>query len=323
MTLKFLHLLSFAAIAFAPAVSFGQTATAPNLGVAAGFALFTHAGAISNTGPTVITGDVGTVSGAVNGFAPTGSGVIIGTLHTGDALSIQAQTDVQSAYQQLAANSIDSTLNSTTGLGNKQVLKPYVYFVGGATVLSDTLFLDAAGNPAALFFFQINGVLSTAATSRIVLLNGASLSNVYFRVNGATNFGAQSIFQGTVIANGALNLGNGAAVRGRALSTFDAINLDSNTVSLPTVSVPTGIGTRSATAPVAYPNPVLNSVQVEGALPGSSIVLMDMTGKTLQRQIAGSGVRETVTTSGLSTGIYLLKVVTADGQASTIRLAKQ
>lgn len=52
-----------------PQVNFGQ---APNLGATSGFALFTPAAAFNNSGTSVVTGDVGTVSGAFNAF-PTGT----------------------------------------------------------------------------------------------------------------------------------------------------------------------------------------------------------------------------------------------------------
>src|SRR5687768_15978174 len=109
-----------------PAVSFGQT-TAPALGVAENFAVFSHAGAIASTGSTVVVGDIGTVTEPVAGFAPVGSGVYTGTLHEGDSIATQAQADVQAAFDDLGLKVSDSTLNYATGLGNKQVLKPYIY----------------------------------------------------------------------------------------------------------------------------------------------------------------------------------------------------
>lgn len=247
MRRTFSNLAFSAALMAFPTISFGQAA-APNLGAAANMAIYTPAGAIGNTGLTLVTGDMGTVNGAVTGFLPGGTGVYTGTLHQGDAVSQQADSDVQAAFGSLAGNSADSILNYSVGLGSKQVLKPYVYYVGGATLLDDTLFLDAQGDPAALFIFQINGVLNTSALSRIVLLDSARLSNVYWQVNGATNMGANSIFMGTLISNGAISMGNGATLLGHGLSTFAAINLDSNTVTLATTSTPLPIGLISFSA---------------------------------------------------------------------------
>ncbi len=237
MKCKHLHLLALPALLSLSIVGQAQNATAPNLGAASGFALFSPAGAIGNAGLTVVNGDVGTISGAVSGISttapvpPAQTGTINGALYQGGTYTSQVDSFVQAAYVSLAGNTIDSTLVYTAGLGNKQVLKPYVYYLGGATTLVDTLFLDAQNNPNGLFIFQVNGVLNTGVLSRIVLLNGASLSNVYWQVNGAVNLGVNSIFQGTMIANGAISMGNGATLLGRGLSTFDAINLDSNMAS--------------------------------------------------------------------------------------------
>jgi hypothetical protein len=48
-----------------PNTIFGQ---APNLGATSSFALFTAAGAFSNTGATVVNGDIGTDAGALQVF---------------------------------------------------------------------------------------------------------------------------------------------------------------------------------------------------------------------------------------------------------------
>ena len=71
--------------------SFGQ---APPLGSASSFAVFTAAGAFSNDGATVVTGDIGTNVGAFTGFPP---GVVNGSIHVADPVSAQAAADVELA----------------------------------------------------------------------------------------------------------------------------------------------------------------------------------------------------------------------------------
>ena len=48
-----------------------------NLGAASTFAVFTSSGAFNNTGPTIITGDIGTNAGAFSGFPP---GIVNGSV---------------------------------------------------------------------------------------------------------------------------------------------------------------------------------------------------------------------------------------------------
>ncbi len=212
-----------------PNLSFGQTA--PDLGTASTFAVFTAVGAFTNTGATVVTGDVGTNSGAFTGFPP---GTVIGNTQVANAASLQAANDVISANNQLTAATCGPTTigNSLGGL----TLTPGVYCQTGpaaATDLTGVLTLDGGGDPNAVFIIKLNGAFSTATNSSILLVNGASAANVFFQVNGAVNLGINSTFSGTIIANGAISLLTGASLLGRALSLAGAINLDTNVVNVP------------------------------------------------------------------------------------------
>ncbi len=226
-----------------PTVNFGQ---APNLGTASSFALFTAAGAINNTGVSIITGDIGTDAGAFNGFPP---GIIVGAIHVEDATSAQAGADVILAYGDLAGRPCGMVLG--TGLGNNQVLGPNTYCLGAASTLNGDLILDGQGNPSSIFIFQINGALATGVSSNVILINGASLCNVFWQVNGAVAFGENSNFRGTVIASGALNFLLGANLTGRGLSTAGAINLNTNNVSV-TQGLPPTASTIIALGPTTF-----------------------------------------------------------------------
>ncbi|MBK9016368.1 MAG: DUF3494 domain-containing protein [Saprospiraceae bacterium] len=222
-----------------PTVNFGQ---APNLGTTSSFALFTAAGAINNAGPSLITGDVGTDAGAFNGFPP---GIIIGAIHVADAVTAQANIDVMIAYGDLAGRSCGMPLG--TGLGNNQILGPNTYCLGAASTLNGDLILDGQGNPNSIFIFQIDGALATGVISNVILINGASLCNVFWQVNGAVALGENSVFRGTIIAAGALNLLQSSTLMGRGLSTAGAINLNTNNVSVtqglpPTASIIVALG---------------------------------------------------------------------------------
>ena len=62
-----------------------QAATAPTLGTAGSFAVLGSSG-VTNTGPTVVSGDLGTAPNpAITGFPP---GIVInGTIHANDAVA--------------------------------------------------------------------------------------------------------------------------------------------------------------------------------------------------------------------------------------------
>lgn len=208
-----------------PLLSFTQ---APNLGSTESFAVFTAVGAFNNDGATVITGDIGTNVGAFSGFPP---GVVIGNIHVADPESAQAATDVALVYSYLDALTCGTVLTAT--IGNNQILTPDIYCIGSAAVLNGNLILDGEGDPNARFIFQIDGALSTSTLASITLINGASICNVYWQVNGAFDLGEGSNFIGTIVANGAITLLEGSSLEGRALTQAGAVELHNNVVSLP------------------------------------------------------------------------------------------
>jgi len=208
-----------------PGQSFAQ---APALGSTSGFALFTSDGAFSNVGnATVVTGNVGNHVGQFTAFTP---GTLIGQKHVADEVSTIAAIDVATAYSDLFSLTCGEVID--TLLGTNQVLYPKVYCIGKASTLKGDLILDAQGDQNAVFVFKINGALSTATFSNVVLRNSASLNNVYWQIGGAFSLGDSSVFRGTIIADGALNLLEGSILLGRGLSKAGAISLHNNVVTL-------------------------------------------------------------------------------------------
>ncbi len=195
-------------------------AQAPNLGTTVNFELFTSVGAVTNTGHSNITGDVGSNSGSATGF-----GNVNGQMHSGDGATGQAATDLLTVYNQLKATT--PTFFHAPLLGNGDTLIAGVYSVSGNTTLNGNLYLDAKGNGNALFIFKIEAPLSTSAASKVILINGAKACRVFWKVEGLVSMAAGSVMKGTVIANNAaINMNTGVSLEGRALSTSGAISLN-------------------------------------------------------------------------------------------------
>ncbi len=233
MSKNLLHLSTVTILFLIPYVSFGQT---PNLGAASNFALFTSVGAIDNTGATVVTGDIGTNVGAFNGFPP--GTVVDGNMHVANTTSASAATAVDAVYTYLSGLTGGTTEIATLGSG--QVFTSGIHTIGSAATLNGDLILDAQNNPNSVFIIQINGAFTTGVSSNIILKNAASLCNLYWQINGLVSLGNNSIFRGTMVVNGAINLKSGATLIGRGLSRQGAISLNTNTVSIslpPTTSV--------------------------------------------------------------------------------------
>lgn len=209
--------------------------TVPTFGGAETFALYTSAGEFANTGTTLVTGDIGNGTGAVTGNAVT----LVGQSHFGDTQGVAAAADVATAYSVLTSGTLNpcgfllaATLDGVT------LLAPGVHCSTEATSFSGSLILNGNNDPDAVFIIKIGGALSVDAPANIVLTGGTLPKNVYWVVNGAFNLAADIDFIGTVVNEGAISLGAGATLSGRALSTAGKISLNGNVVSNVEVSLP-------------------------------------------------------------------------------------
>ena len=228
-------------------VSVTGFAQAPTLGTAANFALFSTNGAVSNNGFSHLTGNVGTNNGSSTAF-----GNVNGVMHDNDGATALAATDLLIAYNQLQA-AIPTNFPAAL-LGNGQTLNAGTFATAESATLNGTLTLNAQGNANAVFIFKIDGAFSSAAASKVVLLNNAQACNVFWKVEGLVSLASETEMKGTVIANNAaIIMSSGVILEGRALSTTGAITIDGTTIT-----TPIGCGSLLLTGPVA---PVLASVE--------------------------------------------------------------
>jgi uncharacterized protein YhjY with autotransporter beta-barrel domain/cell division septation protein DedD len=212
---------------------------------------------VTNTGPSVISGDVSVSPGtAITGFPP--GTVINGILHSNDASAIAAHAGALSAFNQLAKEMPTSNLTGTN-LGGLTLL-PGIYRFDTFAQLSGILTLDTQGNSNAAFHFQIGTALLADAASQISLLNGNTV-NIFWQVGSSATLGVGSHFAGTIIADQSITFNTGATLDGRALAINGAVTLDSNTITAPTptpepTATPTPEPTATPTpAPTATPTP--------------------------------------------------------------------
>jgi Ice-binding-like len=203
-----------------------------DLGSAEGFAVLAGT-AITNTGSTIVNGDLGLSPGtAVTGFPP---GSVNGTIHVGDA-TIQAQADALAAYNSLAGETDSSNLTGTD-LGGL-TLTPGVYHFDSTAQLTGVLTLNAGGNPNARFDFQIGTALTTAGSSQVTLSNGAQADYVFWQVGSAATLNTGTSFEGNILASTSITSDSGAAVNGRLLALNGAVTLDNNSITASSAAVP-------------------------------------------------------------------------------------
>ena len=146
---------------------------------------------------------------SIIGFPP--GQVIGGVTHLSDAVASQAQTDVTAAYTNLAAQpSVDKSGIDLGGL----TLVAGAYRYTSSAQLTGTLTLDAQGNAAAVWVFQMGSALTTASGSRVVVINGGSPCNVFWQVGSSAVLGTTTAFAGNILALTDITLTTGHAAHG-------------------------------------------------------------------------------------------------------------
>jgi hypothetical protein len=194
------------------------------LGSAGTYSVLAATGVV-NTGATNLSGDLGvSPSSSISGFPP---GMVGGTVHAGDSQAAQAQADLVLAYNDAAGR---TPTGSFTGDLNGRTFTAGVWHTDAALALTGTMTLDAEGDPNAVFIFQVGAAMNTAAASNVNLVNGAQASHVFWQVLGAAGTGASSSLSGTIMAAGAITLGAGTQLIGRALS-YDTVTMATNTIT--------------------------------------------------------------------------------------------
>ncbi|TSI14664.1 DUF3494 domain-containing protein [Brevibacterium aurantiacum] len=203
-------------------------ATAVNLATAESYAVL-GGSTVTNTGPTILDGDLGVAPGtAITGFPP--GTVQDGTIHANDAVAQQAQTDLTTAYDVAAGQPSDFDI--TADLGG-QTLVPGVYTAETAAELTGDLTLDAQNDPSAVWIFQVGSTLTTASASSVSLIGGAQACNVFWQVGSSATLGTNTSFVGTIMALTSASLVTGTTIDGRALARNGAVTLDSNVITAP------------------------------------------------------------------------------------------
>ena len=153
MLCKRLLAIGFAAVLSGVAIVWAQS----SLGTAQSFAVL-GGSTVTNTGPSVLTGNLGVSPGAaITGFPP---GTVTGTIHAANAVALQAQNDVTTQYNALAGAACSADLTGQN-LGG-QTLTPGVYCFSSSAQLTGTLTLNAQGNANATFIFKTGSTLTTA-----------------------------------------------------------------------------------------------------------------------------------------------------------------
>jgi len=181
---------------------------------------------VTNTGSTVVSGDVGVCPGtAVTGFPPGTTG---GTIHIADGVASLAQASLTAGYIDAAGRAGGT---SVAGDLVGRTLTSGVYTSTSSLANSGDLTLDAQGNQNAVFIFQIASTLITGSGSHVILANGALACNVFWQVGSSATLGTNSVFAGNIMALTSITITTGVNLEGRALARNGAVTLDSDVIT--------------------------------------------------------------------------------------------
>jgi outer membrane autotransporter protein len=269
---------------------------------AAGDVTVLGASTVTNTGPTVVVGNLALSPGSsVTGFPP---GVVVnGTIHINDALANQAHADAVTAYNQLFAENNPLTNTNLTGMNlGGLTLSPGIYHFDTSAQLTGTLKLDTGGDPNAAFHFLIGSTLTTASGSMVMLLNGGS-NNVFWQVGSSATIGTGTNFVGNIIALASITLTTGATLDGKALALTGAVTMDSNLVNGSGVTIP---GQPVVIARLIAPEELASIFEIKFALDtldGTNLIQRMDDIRAGSNGFCAAGYAPKVTTQGYSKGL--------------------
>lgn len=257
-------LLSASVIAAMVAMGTAASAAEPSVGLGTATPFAVLAGrTVTNTGPSIISGDLGVSPGTAVTHFPPGT-VIHGSVYKGDAVALRAESDLTTAYNDAAGRTPATVVQPD--LGGK-TLSPGVYKATSELGLTGTVTLNGHHDSNAVFIFQAGSTLITASNSTVKLVGGARACNVFWQVGSSATLGTHTTFVGSILALTSATVQTGTTVKGRVLARNGQVSLDSNTITRPaacstttaTTTTTSSTSTSSTTAPsttVATPTTV-------------------------------------------------------------------
>jgi len=198
-----------------------NAATAPNLGVAAGYSVFGNAGITETVGQNSrLWGNAG---GNGFGHANLIASQVTGSIDAGANASVVSA--ISAAYGNLAGEAQTGAIN----LALSPTVTPGVYDIA-ATAFNSTLTLNGDG----VYIFRSTSSIAQTAGGTMVLTNGATACKVYWQIPTSMTFAAAGTIEGTIITNtGLISFVSGVNLKGRAWAATQ-VTMDNNQITEPT-----------------------------------------------------------------------------------------
>jgi hypothetical protein len=288
----------------------GSTRLPVNLGTAEDFVVLAKT-AVTTTGSTLITGDVGISPAAASYITGFGlildssttfstSSLVVGKVYAADytpptpTKMTTAISDMETAYTDAAGRTIPDYVELGAGDITGMTLSPGLYkwdtglliSAGGVTL---------SGNQTAVWIFQI-GIDFTVANGAIITLSGGARSyNIFWQVAGEVSIGTTVAMKGVILCQTQIVIKTGASFLGRALSQTQ-VTIDGNIITDP----------KDTTAPMVsstVPANVATGVAINSAMTATFNEAMDpmtLNATTFTLKQGTTPVSGTVTYSGFT-----------------------
>lgn len=174
----------------------------------------------------------GSIYGADDAYTGNGNKACFKGTSADNTVVANAILDMGTAYTRTAGRTLPDFTEIHAGDISGQTLVPGLYKWGTSVDIYTDVTL--AGSASDVWIFQIAGDLTQAAATSVNLTGGAVAKNVYWQVGGGAGaaIGSAAHFEGTILAEKAITVGNTTTVVGNLYSQT-AVTLDQNTVTQP------------------------------------------------------------------------------------------
>jgi hypothetical protein len=200
-----------------------------DIGSAADFVVLTKTG-LANTGPSVYSGNIG--ASPITGAAITGlacaevefPGTVYTTNGAGPAAPCNttdaprlttAVADMTAAKNNANGRAADYTAVGGGVIGNT-TFAPGVY--KWTTAVSVPADMTISGGEDDVWIFQVDGAFALGTGFRMNLAGGAQSKNIFWQIDGAITFAANSHFSGVLLAEVGITAAAGVTMDGRILT---------------------------------------------------------------------------------------------------------
>lgn len=189
------------------------------------------ASTVTNTGPTIVNGDLDLTPGSsVTGFPP--GTIVNGVLNINNIAATTVKTAATAYFGALNALPCSVTFGAGTDISTLSPINcavtPVLCFTSTALMTGPVVLNGAAGTSCT---FKIASTLTVSNNAVMTTAGGIMNDNINWAIGSSATLGTNSTLYGIIDALASITLNTGATLNGRAWALTAAVTLDSNQVN--------------------------------------------------------------------------------------------